>query len=92
VRIEEKGEMLNRQDILVRQEQCKDLRRAAQRERLARHALAGRDARRHPHSRALAWLGGRLIDWGCRLQTRYGDVASAAHALVGNLDCGQESL
>ena len=59
-------------DFLVRQEQYKDLLREAERYRLVRQVLAGRERRYLFYYRALTWLGFRLVAWGWRLQERYG--------------------
>jgi hypothetical protein len=57
--------------LLVGRDRSADRLREAQRDRLARLALAGH--RRHDrfYCRALTWLGSRLIAWGWRLQERY---------------------
>jgi hypothetical protein len=52
-------------DVIVRREQCQDLLRQAERERLVRPALSRARAARY--SKALYWLGGRLQSWGHRL-------------------------
>lgn len=58
-------------DYLVARERYEDLLREAERERLVRQPLAGRE-KRHPfYSGALTWLGRRLVAWGWRLQHRY---------------------
>jgi CelD/BcsL family acetyltransferase involved in cellulose biosynthesis len=49
-------------DVMVRREQCQDLLRQAERERLARLALSMARAMRY--RKALHWLGGRLQSWG----------------------------
>ena len=56
---------LCRRDVLVRREQCQDLLRQAERERLARLTLS--TARATRYRKALLWLGGRLQSWGRRL-------------------------
>jgi len=70
-------EMSGWSDILARQERYADLRREAERERLVRQVLAGRDTRNRFARQALTWLGQRLVTWGCHLQERYGAAASA---------------
>ncbi len=49
-----------------------DYRRAADRDRIARLALAGRPAGVPFYRPVLAGLGRRLAAWGCGLQERYG--------------------
>ena len=44
----------------------------AEKERLIRQALAGREKRPDLLDRALARMGRLLIAWGCALQARYG--------------------
>jgi len=67
-------------DFFVYREHYKDLLREAERNRLVRQALAGRESRDRFHCRALTWLGRRLVAWGWRLQERY-SAATAAPAL-----------
>jgi len=57
---------------LVCRERNRDQRREADRYRLVRLALAGHQGRRRYLSRALAWLGHRLVVWGRGLEQRYG--------------------
>jgi hypothetical protein len=63
--------MLNDKDLLSIEEHLKDLRREAERDRLAHLALAGAAKRPSFVSRTLVWLGGELVHWGCQLQARY---------------------
>ena len=63
--------------FLIHQERYKDLLREAERYRLVRQALAGRERRDRFHCRALTWLGRRLVAWGWRLQERYSAAAAA---------------
>ena len=72
--------MFSWNDVLAQQDRYADLRREAERERLARHALNGRERHAHPYRHVLAWLGQRLVTWGWRLQARYGACAVAVHA------------
>ena len=65
-------------DYIVKQEQHRDLLRAAEQERLVRAALAGRPKRTRVFGPPLVWLGKRLIAWGRRLQARPG--AREAHS------------
>jgi len=44
----------------------------AEKERLARLALASATQSNPAHRRALAWLGGQLVAWGGKVQQRYG--------------------
>jgi hypothetical protein len=73
--------MLSWSDIMVQQERNADLLREAERERLIQHMLAGRERRGRFTRQALAWLGQRLVAWGCRLQERYG-AATAVYPSV----------
>jgi hypothetical protein len=59
---------------LVCLERNKDMLREAQRERLARLALAGRERHDRFFCWALTWLGHRLVAWGQSLQERYSAV------------------
>lgn len=85
--------MLSDRDVLMWQEHYKDLLREAEQERLARQAVAGHKDVRF-RERALAWLGGYFVAWGCYLQRRYafgivegGVVASFDPAEISS-DCG----
>ena len=56
----------------VRHRQAYEMRHAEQ-ARLVRLARAHRDASRReptPYRRLVYWFGGRLVTWGCRLQSR----------------------
>ena len=68
--------MANWIDIVVKQEQYKDLLREAERERLVRAARAGRRRRSRVAGPLLAWLGSLLIALGRRLQARFGPLES----------------
>jgi hypothetical protein len=60
--------------IEAQQEHYQELLLEAERHRLIRQALAGREKWDSSiHCRALTWLGGQLVAWGCSLQARYGD-------------------
>ena len=72
--------MFSWNDVLAQQERYADLRREAERERLVRQALNGRERLARPYRHVLAWLGQRLVAWGWRLQIRYGARAAAGHA------------
>ena len=65
-------------DYIVKQEQHRDLLRAAEQERLVGAALAGRPKRTRVFGLPLVWLGHRLIVWGRRLQAHPG--AREAHS------------
>ena len=67
-------------EVVVRRERNEDLRREAERFRLVRQALAGRERHDRFYCRALTWLGRRLVAWGKRLQERY-SVAAATPVL-----------
>jgi hypothetical protein len=75
-------------DVLVRQEQCKDLLREAERERLIqqiRLSSADDDWRyRRFHCRLLTWLGNRLVALGTTLQRRYGSPSPAPSLQTAN--------
>jgi hypothetical protein len=85
--------MLSEKDILPWQEHYRDLLREAEQERLARQALAGKKHVRF-NERALAWLGGYFVAWGCYLQRRYafgiaeGNVAASFDPAEVTPDCG----
>ena len=70
-------EMISWSQVMAQQERRKDLLREADRERIIRQALAGRDRRNHFYCQALTWLGDRLVTWGSRLQERYGPAPTA---------------
>ena len=73
-------EVFSWNDVVAQQERYVDLRREAERERLARVALNGSKRRARPYRHVLAWLGQRLVVWGWHLQVRYGPRAVAVHA------------
>lgn len=85
--------MLTEKDVLLWQEHYKDLLREAERDRIARQALA---ANKHVRfqERALAWLGGYFVAWGCYLQRRYafgiveGNEAASFDPAGATSDCG----
>ena len=80
--------MLSWSDIIAHQERYADLLREAERERLVRQVLAGREGRDRFYCRGLTWLGRNLVTWGCRLQARY----SAATAVVPASRCQPSPL
>jgi hypothetical protein len=49
----------------------RNMLREAERERLVRQALAGRDTKRPLFCRMLSWLGHCLVAWGQWLQQRF---------------------
>ena len=59
-------------EYYVRSEQYEDQRREAARYRLLQEAAIEHAAFPSFVSPALAWLGGRLMEWGASLQMRYG--------------------
>jgi len=74
-------------DVMVRREQCQDLLRQAERERLARLTLS--TARAMRYCKALLWLGGRLQSWGHRLvelgtAPTYGERLLSSHTTSGH--------
>jgi hypothetical protein len=71
--------MISFTDVLVQREHYQDLLREAEKHRLVRRALAGRQRRYH-FCRAMNWLGRRMVAWGQRLQEQY-DAATAATTL-----------
>ena len=75
---------LSGRDFLVYREHYKDLLREAERNRLIRQVLAGRESCDRFHCRALTWLGCRLVAWGWRLQERYSAAAMAPALRAAN--------
>jgi hypothetical protein len=69
---------VTQRDVMVRNEYYKDQMRAAQRDRLARQAMARGNERGRICCAALAWLGRCLLVWGSSLQRRYGAVMSSS--------------
>ena len=76
--------MLNWYEIVVLEERKRDLLREAEKRRLVRQALAGREARTYIHRRALSWLGRHLVGWGCFLEQRYGMPVEAPAGPAAN--------
>jgi hypothetical protein len=62
----------------------RELLREAERNRLVRQALAGRERPQRFYCRALTWLGRRLVAWGWHLQARYGPAGAIAPLKVAN--------
>ena len=71
-------------DVLVQQERYQDLLREAERHRLVRQVLAGRQRRQRAYCRAINWLGRRMVAWGQRLQEHYGATATAPALQAAN--------
>ena len=67
-------------DYLAWQERTEDLVREADRARLVKQMKRGQGRRTRFYSRALAWLGHRLVAWGRRLQ-EFDGAATAVPAL-----------
>ena len=63
--------------ILAMEERDKELRRAAERERLARQAQAEREGVGLGYRRALVWLGCALVVLGQHLQEHYSPAVEA---------------
>ena len=76
--------MISWNDYLVKQERYQDLLREAERQRLVRRVLAGRQRRQRAHCRAMNWLGRRMVAWGQRLQEHYGATATAPALQAAN--------
>jgi hypothetical protein len=68
--------MVTEQDMMVRREYYKDQMREAEKDRMAREALAGRERGHRLYCKVLAWLGRRLYAWGSSLQKHYGTAVS----------------
>lgn len=60
--------MLRWSEVLAHQQRYGDLLAEARKPQLARWLLAGPKKRTRVHGRLLAWLGGRLVTLGTRLQ------------------------
>ena len=81
--------MPTEQDYLARKEYYRDQRRAADKYRLERVAMAGRERVDRFYTRAMLWLGSRLVAWGSRLEERYDTVFSAPMPRSANQAAGQ---
>lgn len=66
--------MLSWKDVWVQQERYRDALREAEKERLARQAMARSAMGRRFYGWALTWLGHQLFFWMYRLRQRYGTV------------------
>lgn len=77
-------------DYLVETERRRDERARAAERRHLDHVLRSEQMkprrRPHRHEILLASLGDRLVDWGCRLQTRYRHITETTAGI------GPESL
>ena len=60
--------MLSYIDLLVRQEQYKDLLREAEQERLIRDAGLRHSDNWRLHRKVAEWIGAQMVRWGCKLQ------------------------
>jgi hypothetical protein len=56
--------MMYQVEYMVRQEQCRDLLREAERERLIRSAGRGRGHGQRAHRDTVRWMGTHLVRWG----------------------------
>jgi hypothetical protein len=65
-------EIFNRHIYRLAGQRHRELLSEAGRRQLVRQALPGGLEPQRFYSRALAWLGRRLVVWGWRLQGRYG--------------------
>ncbi len=63
--------MLSWNDYEVKQEQYKDMQRAADQRRLLHEAQAHQQRRQAWQSRMLRWLGRSMMHVGARLEQRY---------------------
>lgn len=59
-------------ELHVLKQRYQDLQEKAEQRRLIREARSGRPSAVPVHGRLLAWLGRWMIQWGWRLQSRYG--------------------
>ncbi len=78
--------MFDWREVIVGQERRQEFLLEAEKHRLVRQALAGREMRDGIHYRALTWLGHRLVVWGCSLEKRYG-IPPEAPAVPGVNQC-----
>ena len=76
--------MISWKDVLVQRERYQDLLREAERHRLARRVLAGRQRRHRCFCRAMNWLGRRMVAWGQRLQEQHSTATAAAALQAAN--------
>jgi hypothetical protein len=63
-------------DVMAQREYYRDQARAATKHELVRLALKNRGPREGVRTRALAWLGGRFVQWGTSLRERHGGMMS----------------
>ena len=69
--------LITDRDVMAQREYYRDQARAAARHELVRLALESRGPREPLGSRALAWLGGRMVRWGTGLHERYSKMIAA---------------
>ena len=72
--------MFDWREVIVHQEHRQEFLLEAERHRLVRQALAGRERRDGIHRRVLTWVGRHLVAWGCFLERRYGAAVEAPAA------------
>ncbi|MBN1584672.1 MAG: hypothetical protein JXA89_28455 [Anaerolineae bacterium] len=70
--------LITNRDYLAQKEYYHDQMRAASKYALVSLALGNRARGNRHTSRALAWLGQRLIAWGSNLQKQYDTVVSSS--------------
>lgn len=68
--------MVTDRDVMAQREYYRDQARAAAKHELVRLALKSRVRRDHLGTRALTWLGGRLVQWGTELRERYSEMVA----------------
>ena len=61
-------------DQMIQEERLKDMCREAQHYRLIKQATAKTEQPAKGYHVLLSRLGGLFINWGCRLQDRYGSI------------------
>jgi hypothetical protein len=70
--------LITNREYLAQKEYYKDQMRAANKHALVRLALGNRAKTYRLTSKALAWLGHRLVVWGSSLQKQYDTVVSSS--------------
>ena len=76
--------MVTEREVMAQREYYRDQARAAAKHALVRLALESRGPSEHLGTRALVWLGGRLVRWGTGLRERYGTMIPAPLARPAN--------
>jgi hypothetical protein len=76
--------MIDWNAVRARQERYQDLLHDAEKYRLTRQVLAGRETHNRFYCRAQIWLGRQLVTWGWRLQKHHGVVVEAFALQAGN--------